>query len=355
MADSNQRVRNARIVQWIAEVHSLTKNKPADWHHIMSETDTEISNGFLGPFGVSKALNPAAPLFVPRDILNPTAPEYVPRLRDQEQEPVTTDTTTTESVTIHAIQDIPEWRRQPEIGYQYQYYRGHGRGRKRKDRMRIYADQTAPAAFVIPAIQFPGFKATLDYGSTFPGHVGHQYIPRSASVSPRTILPNLPCAQPLFGTCPQVNTVGRMQYSTQEPLVDQNHVRPFPVHDPDTNCFPQWATLSEVVDNTLAGPGPAIGMSTETFASSSSAPTTRGILQAEHDLYKLTAYPIDRALLRMHVTNLGIDMRRDHTSRGLRNWGGMPEFDLGYSQRVLQFDTMPAPELEEVIRKVSEK
>jgi hypothetical protein len=358
MADfNNSRVRKVRIVEWIAEVHSLTKNKPGEPYYIMSKDNTEDTDHKQWVSKISKALNPAAPSFVPLNTLNPAAPEFDPSIRGDGQETGVTNSKTPEPSIAHHYQDVPEWPLQPETGHQQQYRRSHGRGYKRTNRKRSWEALTAQPNTTIPATQYLDFNDTLVYGFDFGSYAGQQYVPRSANVSPRTILPTLSYAQPPFAIYEKGATTESSQYDTPAPFFDQMHARPFHVHDTDTNRLSRWATISELADNALAAAGlePAICTPTANVPFLSSLPIVSGALQADRDLYNLTGYPIDRAVLRMHVTNLGIDMKRDHTSRGLRDRSKMSEFEVGYAQRVIQFDTMPAPDLEEVVRKIAEE
>jgi hypothetical protein len=37
----------------------------------------------------------------------------------------------------------------------------------------------------------------------------------------------------------------------------------------------------------------------------------------------------------------------------MSDWAMMPDFDVGYTQRIVQFDSMRAPDLEGVIKRIA--
>jgi hypothetical protein len=294
---------------------------------IMNKYKTEYPNKSSESFEFGNSLNPKAASFV---LLDPKAQEFVPRAT-KDKHLIDIDITTSPSMTSEDLSDVPRWRCQPISSYRSGCQ--HNRGSSNRS--------SAPRDFRIPGSQDPKLNVTSDDSSaSFSGFSAVQYMdptlvwirqpPRSASVSPHTIPAKL-VAPMLYG--PQYSPwqpyhLPSLEASLQAitvPLFERRHADPSRSRTPDishspTSCHP--TTFSSVANENTVDKH-IFTVDTSPTAYKTVAPSVPGVSaivhgsrQADLDLFNLTGYPIDRAMLRTHIMNLGTGMRRNHSSGG---------------------------------------
>jgi hypothetical protein len=334
---------------------------------IMSGSSPEIMGNRCVSSQPTSALEPEDILLTH---LNPRAPEFVPRVSTASTE---IDNPTPRSSTVYGVNSFPEWRHQPACSNQRSRspVRGDGDGNR----------NSKLPSIVVPAYQYQeSIIASNNASAALTGFSPVQHMElapawtdlpsQTADVSPRAlprnaVFPMLHQSQyQPYQPYQQASYFERWHPAPTAPLFQQIHTGPVHMRNEDSNRNPprkhkRAKTSSQAngdnadEDTLTGGPGPIVYTREPSVPGLS--PIVHGSRQADRDLFNLTGFPIDRAMLKTHVMNLSIGMRQIHSSRGLCDWATRPEFDVGYAQRVMQFDSMHAPDLEGVIERTARR